>query len=64
MNVQEFSALKVGDEIENVMLSSKGVVSEVTDRGVRIAWEGGRSAVTYLYSVQSTAWMHWSKAEQ
>lgn len=62
MNLQEFAALKVGDKIDVPMLgNSKGVVSEVTAAGVRVAWEGGRSAVTFMYTVSSTSWMHWSR---
>lgn len=61
MNLQEFAALKVGDKIENPMLNSMGTVSEVTKQGVRIAWEGSRSAITFQYTVQNTSWFHWSK---
>lgn len=64
MNLQEFSALKVGDAVEVPAFgNNRGVVSEVTDRGVRVAWEGGRSAVTFQYTVMSTSWMHWNKVE-
>lgn len=64
MNLQEFAALKVGDEVENNMLGIRppGKVTEVTAQGVRVSWGG--LATTFLYTVQSTAWMHWSKVEQ
>lgn len=63
--MQEFAALKVGDKIE-VLMSGQvhGTVTEALDSGVRVRWgdatEGG---ITFHYSVQGTAWMHWSKAE-
>lgn len=61
MNMQEFAALKVGDKIKNPMNGSAGVVSGVTDSGIRVQW--GASAVEFYYSANSTAWMHWSKTE-
>lgn len=61
MNLGEFAALKVGDEIENLMNpGSRGQVTERTERGVCVQWGVGMS---FLYSVNSTAWMHWSNAE-
>lgn len=64
MNIDEFAALKVDDQIENPMLDSKGIVSEVTREGVRIAWEGGRSSLEwFLYTASMTSWMHWIKSE-
>lgn len=68
MNVKEFAALKVGDKVANLMSSSTGEVTEVTDAGVRVRWtqEGasqhGQQPVTFAYPVNSTAWFHWSKA--
>jgi len=61
MNLREFSALKVGDEIENASTGSHGAVVEAKDSGVRIVW-GPRSATEhpFFYSVMSTAWMQWT----
>jgi hypothetical protein len=61
MNMQEFATLKVGDKIDNPMVpKSRGEVSSVTSAGVKIRWD--TSMLDWLYTVQSTAWMHWSKA--
>lgn len=69
MNLREFNALKVGDEVENAMTNGAGTVSAVYEprsgRVVSVKW-GGRpqrlnSGVEFSYSVQSTAWMHWNK---
>lgn len=68
MNMQEFAALKVGDKIENPMNGSTGEVTATSDGGVRVVW-GRRMfaqaapSTSFFYSVQSTAWMHWRKAE-
>lgn len=66
MTLQEFAALKVGDQIENLMSNSRGVASEVTDKGVRVTW-GERyktpaGIMSFAYTVNSTAWMHWTHA--
>jgi hypothetical protein len=58
MNVQEFAALKVGDKISNPMNGSTGHVTATNDSGVRVAW--GVSPVDFMYTVNSTAWMHWT----
>lgn len=65
MNIQEFAALKVGDQIENHLSHSSGTITEVNARGVHVRWglQAG-NIVTFFYSVQSTAWFHWSKAEE
>lgn len=66
MNLQEFAALKTGDKIENAMSVSQGEVTEVTQAGVRVRWGVAAQLgadVTFTYSVQSTAWFHWSKIE-
>lgn len=65
MNLQQFAALKVGDKIENAFTGGVGTVTEVTEGGVRVRWGlvDGSSGVTYFFSVNSTAWMHWSKAD-
>lgn len=61
MNFREFAALKTGDKIENPMApNSVAEVVEVTDSGVRIMWSG--TSTRFFYSVQSTAWMHWTYA--
>jgi len=68
MTLQEFAALKVGDKIENLMSNSRGVVSEVTDSGVRVQWSRNDQVtriddvMAFTYTVNSTAWMHWTYA--
>lgn len=65
MNLQEFAALKVGDKIESAMSGTRGEITEVTDKGVRVRWGGtGPSGFMPTYSVQGTAWFHWSLAEE
>lgn len=66
MNLQEFAALKVGDKIENHAFGiHAGEVTAVTDRGVRVKWGGpGTTAIDFFYSVQGTAWFHWSKVQE
>lgn len=68
MNMREFAALKVGDKISNQFSGSHGEVVETTDSGVRVCWGWNnrptpQTAPTFAYTVQSTAWMHWSKPE-
>lgn len=65
MNLQEFSALKVGDKIENPSSQSSGEVTETTNRGVRVRWGTGApgNSVTFFYDVQGTTWFHWNKIE-
>jgi hypothetical protein len=63
MNLQEFAALKKGDKINNGMASSQGEVTEVTAQGVRVRWGLHVGSITFMYSVNSTAWFHWSKVE-
>lgn len=57
MTLQEFAALKEGDTVDNPMTGSKGTVTEVTPRGVKVRWGG---TVQYAYPSVTTAWMHWS----
>ena len=61
MNLSEFAALKAGDRITG-MNGDLGHVTEVNATGVKIAW-GSPTALPFAYSVNSTIWMHWSKAE-
>lgn len=63
MTLQEFSALKAGDKIENPSTSSTGEVVETTDNGVRVVW-GARHAREhkFFFSVVGTAWMNWTRA--
>lgn len=64
MNLQEFSALKVGDKIENPSTGAggEGEVTEVTSNGVRVVWGRRHERETkFFYSVVSTAWMNWNK---
>lgn len=63
MNISEFSALKVGDKVENVFSHSTGEVVETTDSGVRVRWGAIPGAMPFFYSVVSTSWFHWSKPE-
>lgn len=67
MNIHQFAALKVGDQIRNDVSASVGEVVTVDDSGVRIRWLGAPGAVntgpTWHYSALSTAWYHWSKHE-
>lgn len=63
MNTKEFAALKVGDIVTNPMMpGSTAEVVETTDKGVHIRWVG--SQTRFFYSVNSTAWMHWSEVEK
>ena len=66
MNIKEFAALKAGDRIENPMAGTAGIVTEIDGPGVTVRWEGIGSAPATMaryYSVVTTAWMHWVKAE-
>lgn len=65
MTLQEFAALKAGDKIENHMAGavSVGTVKETTPSGLWLTWAGGDLGVPFFYSVNSTSWFHWSKAE-
>jgi hypothetical protein len=67
MNMQEFAALKVGDTVEVLLAGgqSRGEVVEINDRGVRVKWgpKSYRGEVTFFYSANSTAWMHWGKID-
>jgi hypothetical protein len=62
MTLQEFAALKPGDEIANHMTSSRGTVTVADDRGVRISWAHD-NVTTFHYGANSTAWMHWEKVD-
>ena len=65
MNLKEFAALRVGDHVENGMNNNcRGEVIETSDSGVRLVWgpRHGRETA-FFYSINSTAWMHWSVAE-
>lgn len=63
MNMQEFAALKVGDKVDNHMSQSQGVVAEITAAGVRVRWGDGTpgSTISFMYSVNTTSWTHWSR---
>lgn len=62
MNLQEFAALKVGDEIENALTHSTAKVAELKDSGVVLHWGG--NPMPFTYAVGSTAWFHWKKVER
>lgn len=61
MNLKEFAALKVGDKIDNLFAGSHGEVVEVTSTTVLVRWHKGTAPRTY--GANTTAWMHWDKAE-
>lgn len=63
MNLNEFSELKVGDKVQNLMNagSPPGEVTKRDGRGVYVRWS--KSTTEYFYSVQTTAWMHWNKVQ-
>jgi hypothetical protein len=62
MNVDEFSALKVGDKVQNGMLMNEpGTVCERTPHSVKIKW--GNNNTPYTYLIVGTAWFHWVKVE-
>ena len=66
MNLKEFSALKVGDKIENLAIGGSSVGEVVTQEpnGVRVVWGPRHDRETrFFYSVVGTAWMQWSKVE-
>lgn len=62
VNLKEFSALKVGDKIENPAAGgSSGEVVECTPSGVRLVWGPRHDRETkFFYSVVGTSWMNWS----
>lgn len=62
MNLQEFAALKPGDKVENHFAHTRAEVVEATDSGVRVKWS--ETSPSFFYSVQGTAWMHWSKVDE
>jgi hypothetical protein len=66
MNLEQFAALKAGDAIENPMNGSRGEVVQVAAGGVRVVWGGAEpnTANQFFYSVQSTAWTHWTQTEE
>ena len=61
MTLQEFAKLKAGDKIVVLMNGSTGEVTDATKTGVRVRW--GQSSQDFAYSVNSTAWFHWSFPE-
>lgn len=66
MHLKEFSELKEGDKVRNDMSQSTGTVTKAETMGVRVRWGDGRPGndVTFFYHVNSTAWMHWSRADE
>lgn len=63
MNIQEFAALKVGDQISNPMAQQRsiGTITETTASGVRLRWGDDPGTTQFFYSVQTTAWTHWER---
>ena len=63
MNLQEFAGLEVGDEVINHMSNDGlGIVTVVNANGIKVRWPP--SAMDWMFTNQSTAWMHWSKKEK
>lgn len=62
MNIQQFAALKPGDQIDNLLSGSKGEIVLISDAGVHVAWAGNH-AQTFFFAAQSNAWFHWTKIE-
>ena len=63
MNLKEFSALKVGDKINNPAIGDLnfGEIVECTPSGVRVVWGPRHERETkFFYSVVGTLWMQWS----
>jgi len=58
MNVQEFAKLKAGDRVES-MNGGVGTITETTGTGIRVCW-GEPGSTTFAFSINSTAWMHWT----
>lgn len=63
MNVQEFSKLKTGDKVFNGLTNSTGRVIKETAGGVYVAWGDSKDDQARYFSVQGTAWFHWSAVE-
>ena len=63
MNLQEFAALKEGDAIEYPMGGGIGTITVVEKTGVRVRWGDSLHSPTFFYSVQGTAWFHWTRQE-
>ena len=63
MNLQEFAALKVGDEVKSLMAGpAVGTVTAVKENGVTVVWGDRHERETpFFYSVNSTSWMHWTQ---
>jgi len=66
MDVQEFSALKAGDKVYNGLTGSHGTVTETDKTGVRVRWGDGTPGrtVDFHFSIQGTAWFHWTKEDE
>jgi hypothetical protein len=66
MNTKEFIELKENDKICNMQngVNAVGTVVGIAADGVRVVWgERSPNEKPFFYSVQTTAWMHWSKAD-
>jgi hypothetical protein len=62
MNIKEFAALKAGDRIVNPMAGTAGTVTYGRHgAGITVRWDG--SELTHYYSVVTTAWTHWTRAD-
>ena len=62
MNITEFAALKEGDHVVNHMArDGVGRVSKVMPYGIKVQWLP--STMEWEFTVNSTAWMHWSKQD-
>lgn len=65
MNVQDFAKLKEGDKIVNYVSGrTNGTIVSVEKMGVRIRWNDDPASPSFFYSVNGTAWFHWTKVEE
>ena len=65
MNVQEFAKLKEGDKIVNYVSGrTNGTIVSVEKMGVCIRWNDDPASPSFFYSVNGTAWFHWTKVEE
>jgi hypothetical protein len=55
----EFRALRPGDRVHH--FDSVGHITHADDKGVMLQWRG--QGPTFVISVHSTIWMHWSKID-
>ena len=66
MNLQEFAELKEGDRVVNGLTQSTGTVTERRSDGVKVRWGDGQPGhtVEFFFSVNTTAWFHWTRVDE